>query len=79
MERAMGDVRLKRLYPIALNVDAAAAALSCSASLLKEAADNGLLPCFANPKTGARRFLVEDLVLFVREHWHPTNFRSKKS
>jgi len=73
----MGDVRLKRLYPIALNVDAAAAALSCSATLLKEAANEGTLPCFANPRTGARRFLVEDLVRYVREHWHAANFRSE--
>jgi hypothetical protein len=69
--------RLKRLFPIALNVDAAAAALSCSAQLLKDAADQGTLACYANPKTGARRFLVEDLVLWVREHWRQSNFRSE--
>jgi len=73
----MARTRLKRLFPIALNLDASAAALSCSAQLLKDAADAGTLPCFANPKTGARRFLVEDLVLFVREHWPPANFRSE--
>jgi hypothetical protein len=33
--------RLKRLFPIALNVDAAAAALSCSAQILKDAAHQG--------------------------------------
>ena len=70
-------MRLKRLFPIALNLDASAAALSCSAALLREAADSGELPCFANPKTGARRFLVEDLVLWVREHWRQSNFRSE--
>lgn len=73
----MARERLKRLYPIALNVDAAAAALSCSASLLREATDTGALACYANPKTGARRFLVEDLVLWVREHWRKSNFRSQ--
>lgn len=75
----MARERLKRLYPLALNLDAACAALSCSKTLLQEAADRGELLCYANPRTGAKRFIVEDLVLWVRATWPQSNYRSNKS
>lgn len=71
----MARERLKRLFPIALGLESAAVALSCSPSLLRDAIDAGELPAFENPKTGGKRILVEDLIEYVRTFWKRSTYR----
>jgi hypothetical protein len=71
------ETRLKRLFPVALNLDASAAALQCSVALLREAVMTGELVCYVNPKTGAKRIIIEDLILWVRHTWKPGKLRSE--
>lgn len=68
--------RLKRLYAVALNIEAAATSIQCSPSLLKNAIDRGELAAYANPVTGAKRIVVEDLVEWVRT-WKRATYRTE--
>jgi excisionase family DNA binding protein len=62
--------RERRLWPVALPVNAAAATLGVHVRHISAAIEAGELPAYS-PSTGIRRrvVLVEDLVLWVREHW----------
>jgi len=71
----MARERLKRLFPIALGLESAGVALSCSPSLLRDAIDRGELLAYENPKTGGKRILVEDLIEHVRTFWKRSTYR----
>ena len=73
----MGERQLKRLYAVALNIEAAATSIQCSPSLLKNAIDRGELAAYANPVTGAKRIVVEDLVEWVRSTWKRATYRTE--
>lgn len=63
----MPRARLKRLYPIALSVDALAEALGVHRRLLLAAVRAGELPVY---QLGTkRRVLVCDAVEYVRTYW----------
>jgi hypothetical protein len=70
--------RLKKLWPVALGIEAAAVAVQCSPALLKRAIDAGTLEIFENPETGHKRILVESLTDYIRREWRRTTYRKER-
>jgi len=66
----MARVRRKRLFPVALSVEACRDALDgVSLRYLRERIADGSLIAYQDPKTRRVRVLVFDLCEHVRQHW----------
>ena len=66
----MGRPRLKRLFPIALSLSAAAEAIQVPRRVLAEAIYiDGTLPAFVGPTNSIRRVIASDLEDWIRETW----------
>jgi hypothetical protein len=66
----VGRRRLKRLFAVALSLDAAAEAIQVPRRVLSDAAYvDGTLPIFQGPTNSIRRVLVSDLEKMIRETW----------
>ena len=65
----MGRQRLKRLFPIALSVDAAAESIQTPRRVLHEAIyETAMLRAYEGPNN-SRRILVKDLIEWIEQTW----------
>jgi hypothetical protein len=73
----MGRKRKGTLAPIALSLDAASECLMCRRKTLTDAVAVGALKLYQDPTSRRQRVLVEDLVLYIRDHWPRAEIRRR--
>jgi hypothetical protein len=73
----MSRARVKKLFPIALSINAAADALMCRPDEVRELIAVSGIPVFQQKMR--RRVLVQDLVAAIRTHWPKVETKKRAS